>query len=177
MKIINQLTKFWLISDCHWFHSKTIFEFGLRPQFKSVEDMNKCMWDNWCEKVSENDDIWFLGDWVIGHPNKYGTAQILYDNLPGVKHFIKGNHDNALKECTNIPVEDGPVQINYKGKSIVLCHEPIFEFSQDYQCCGHLHNNEDNKLLKKNMFNCSVEMIDFAPILIDEVIEKIEKRT
>lgn len=175
MKFIGNFEKpFYVISDCHWFHSRLAFDFGLRTQFKSIDEMNETIFDNWCETISENDVIFHLGDWVIGHPNKYETAQILFDSLPGIKKFILGNHDTHLNEFTNINAYEEPVYLEYKGKSILLCHEPIYDFEQDYECCGHIHNNSENDKLNDNMFNCSVEMINFTPILIDEVLRLLQ---
>lgn len=168
---------FYVISDCHWFHSRLAFDFGLRKQFISIEQMNELMYMNWCETVSPEDIIFHLGDWVIGHPNKYATAQILYDSLPGIKKFLLGNHDTYLNEYTTINAYDGPISLKYKDKTILLCHEPIYDFDEDIELCGHIHNDKEaNDKLKSNMFNCSVEMIGFKPILIDDIFIKLNDR-
>ena len=61
MKVVNQLTKFWIISDTHFFHTKLFFEFGLRKEFKDTEEVNKIMFENWNNTVSDDDFIFFFG--------------------------------------------------------------------------------------------------------------------
>lgn len=173
MKVVNFTKPFWLISDAHFYHSKLAFEFGLRTQFKSIEEMNETIFNNWNNTVAEDDYIFFLGDFVVGAPNKYATAQVLYDALNGKKIFFKGNHDEFLGRYTNIPVITGPLEVLYKGKRILLNHEPMWDFEQDLQICGHIHSNEENSRLKPNMINVSVEMVNYTPVHIDEVLKRI----
>jgi len=174
LKVVNFTKPFWLISDTHFFHSRLAFDFGLRTHFKSIEEMNKTIFDNWNKTVKDDDYIFFLGDFVIGAQEKYKTAQILYESLNGKKIFLKGNHDEHLGKYTNIPVQNGPLEILYQGKRILLNHEPIYSFEQDLMVCGHIHNNEENNRLKPNMINVSVEVVNYTPVHIDEVLKKKE---
>lgn len=174
MKVVNFTKPFWLISDTHFYHTKLFFEFGLRKEFKSTEEVNKLMFDNWNNTVTDEDYIFFLGDFVIGCENKYETAQIIYNSLNGKKIFLKGNHDEKLKKYTKIPVIEESLEILYNGKRILLNHKPIWDFKQDLMICGHIHNSEENQKLKSNMFNVSVEMINYTPIHIDEIFKKIK---
>lgn len=175
MKIVNFTKPFYLISDTHFYHSRLAFDFGLRTQFKSIEAMNKCIFDNWNQTVTDEDYIIFLGDFVVGAENKYETAQILYDSLHGRKLFLKGNHDENLKKFTKIPVIEDSLGIIYKGKRILLNHEPIWDFDRsqwDFHVFGHIHNNELNQRVDKNcMKNVSVEMINYTPVSIDKCFD------
>lgn len=175
MRIVNFTKPFYLISDTHFFHSRLAFDFGLRTHFKSIEEMNETIFNNWNNTISDDDYIFFLGDFVIGHEQKYKTAQYIYDCLNGKKIFLKGNHDEHLKEYTKIPVMEDLLEIRYREKRILLNHEPIYKFDQDLMICGHIHNNEENGRLKPNMFNVSVEMINYTPIHIDTIFEKVFK--
>lgn len=174
MKVVNFTHPFYLISDTHFYHSRLAFDFGLRNHFKSIEDMNSTIFENWNNTVSDEDYIFFLGDFVIGAENKYETAQIIYDSLNGKKIFLKGNHDERLKKYTNIPVIDGSLGVIYKEKRILLNHEPIWDFDRskwDWHVFGHIHNNSDNESVDKScMKNVSVEMIDYTPVHIDNII-------
>lgn len=174
MRVVKFTKPFYLISDTHFFHSRLAFDFGLRTNFKSIEEMNETIFSNWNNTISEDDYVFFLGDFVVGAENKYKTAQVIYDSLNGKKIFLRGNHDEHLKESTTIPVIDGPMEIIYNGFRILLNHEPIFSFDQDVMICGHIHNNEVNETLKSNMYNVSVEMIDYKPQFIDTILESIQ---
>lgn len=173
MKVVNFTNPFWLISDLHFFHSRLAFDFGLRTQFKSIEEMNETIFNNWNNTVKPEDYIFFLGDFVVGAEQKYKTAQILYDSLNGKKIFLKGNHDENLGKYTKIPVITGPLEVLYGDKRILLNHEPIWDFEQDLMICGHIHNNGENEKLKPNMFNVSVEVVNYAPVHIDDIFKKV----
>jgi calcineurin-like phosphoesterase family protein len=176
LKVVNFSKPFYLISDSHFYHSRLAFDFGLRTQFKSIEEVNQTIFDNWNNTISDDDYIFFLGDFVIGHPEKYKVAQIIYDLLKGKKIFVKGSHDNHLKEYTNIPVQMGPMEIIYKGKRILLNHEPIYKFKQDLLIHGHVHKKLPFHY-KPNMFNVSCEVINYTPVHIDKILEDFEKIT
>jgi len=180
MITVNFTKPFFLISDCHWFHSKTIFQFDNRPQFKSVEEMNSLMFDNWNKTVKPDDYIFHLGDWVVGHKDKYGTAQSIHDSLNGKKIFLKGNHDSCLKEMTKLAVCEEPLTILYKDKKVLISHRPIWDFDRlEYDChlFGHIHNNKsvNAKIDHSCMKNLSVEMINFTPVHIDDILKGFER--
>jgi calcineurin-like phosphoesterase family protein len=178
LKIVNFTKPFWLISDTHFFHTKLFFEFGLRTEFKDTEEVNRTMLENWNNTVLDDEYIIFLGDFVCGtHEHgldKYVTAQAIYDSLKGRKIFLKGNHDERLKKYTKIPIIEDSLGIIYKGKRILLNHEPVSNFERndwDLMIHGHVHNN----LIfhhQKDMFNVSIESVNYKPVHIDEIFEK-----
>ena len=51
------------ISDMHLGH-KNVLKFDSRP-FQSVEEMNEALIINWNRKVTDEDDVWVLGDFAI----------------------------------------------------------------------------------------------------------------
>ena len=53
-----------IVSDLHLAHSKE-FIYGARG-FENVEDMNKAIIHKWNEIVDEEDDVYVLGDLVMG---------------------------------------------------------------------------------------------------------------
>jgi calcineurin-like phosphoesterase family protein len=180
LKVVNFTKPFWIISDTHFFHSRLAFDFGLRTEFKSIEEMNETIFNNWNNTVKPDDYLFFLGDFVVGAEQKYKTAQILYDSLNGKKIFLQGNHDEHLGKYTNIPVINGPMGVLYKDKRILFNHEPMWNFDKkqwDYHIFGHIHNNSENSRIDKTcMKNVSVEMINYTPVFIDDVIQEMEKQ-
>ena len=154
-------TGFFLYSDAHFFH-KNIIKYSERP-FNTVQQMNRTMIDNWNGVVGNDDTIYFLGDFVIGH-FKSQFAKLISEELNGNIIFIKGNHDRGVK---SIPMEKN-INITYKGKDIILTHEPLKEF-EGINIHGHVHNNTYDK--KENQINVSAEVIDYTPIHIDKALE------
>lgn len=76
------------IGDMHLGHKKVI-EYDKRP-FSSVDEMDNMLIMNWNNKVSDDDHVYIIGDFVYrsGYEVSYYLKQ-----LKGHKHLISGNHD------------------------------------------------------------------------------------
>jgi len=174
LKTVNFSKPFYLISDTHYYHTKLFFEFGLRKEFKTTEEVNALMFKNWNDTVSDDDYVIFLGDFVCGTQehglDKYKTAQVIYDGLNGKKIFFKGSHDNGLKRFTNIPVIEDSLEIIYKDTKILLSHKPILNFTQNISIHGHIHRNSPFHY-KQNCFNVSCEVVNYTPVNIDTILK------
>lgn len=84
------------ISDLHIGHKNVIRHDG-RP-FEDLEAMHTAIIENWNNAVSENDDVYILGDFAW--KNSVG-AKVL-SQLKGRKYLILGNHDkpnDEMKAC------------------------------------------------------------------------------
>lgn len=75
-------------SDIHFGHNK-IINFEKRP-FKSVEEMDNTIINNWNNKIKPTDEVYILGDFTFYKGEK--TNEILRQ-LNGSKYLIIGNHD------------------------------------------------------------------------------------
>lgn len=78
------------ISDMHLGH-KNVLKFDSRP-FESVEKMNENLITNWNAKVTDEDDIWVLGDFCYRSEK---DPSFYLKQLKGKKHLIIGNHDKV----------------------------------------------------------------------------------
>ena len=170
--------KIFFTSDTHFCHNN-ILKYESRP-FKDINDMNKQMIDNWNNVVSNEDQVYILGDFCFG--NKDETIRIL-KQLKGQKFLVKGNHDHILKDkdvrdCFAW-VKDYYVLKNNNMK-FVLFHYPI----QVWDCkhhgsvhlYGHIHSNLGNHSMEydiKNSYNVGVDVNSFRPIELNEILKKI----
>ena len=165
------------ISDTHFFHAK-IIELCNRP-YDSVEEMNEDIVKKWNNKVTNNDDVYFLGDFAL-KGNTYEIINIM-KRLKGKIHFIQGNHDdvNLLKELKrqNL-IEDFAMyrEIEDNGRKVVLFHYPIEDWNGQYKgsyhIFGHIHNNNLNEYrVIPNRFNAGVEVIGYEPKTLDGLIK------
>lgn len=161
------------ISDLHFFHEK-IIPLAKRP-FNNSHEMALAIIKNWKSKVTDKDKVYLLGDIAIYHAED--TANILL-NLPGKKILITGNHDKynlknrKFRSCFS---EITPYKEIWDGdKKVVLCHYPIEEwdgfFRGFYHLHGHVHSNEANLSKQKRRFNVSVDVLNYAPCTLDEII-------
>jgi len=160
-------------ADTHFCHAKVI-DMCKRP-FENIEEMTETLIERWNDRVKVNDDIYILGDFI--HRGNGIDANEILCRLNGRKYLIKGNHDEFLKEkaFNNSLLEfvkDYHV-LKYHKKKFVLFHYPILEwdgfFRDSVHLYGHLHNH--TKSHHQRAINVGVDVQDFRPVSIDEVIE------
>ena len=178
------------ISDWHYGHDN-IIAFDNRP-FKSVEEMNQALIDNWNRVVKNEDTVYVLGDmfWIKGK-----DAIPILKQLHGQKFLIKGNHDRCndsefLKQFAKVTEY---YEVDDEGRKVVLCHYPIPCFKNHfygwYHLYGHVHTSfewnmmEHNKYLMEElygkqcmMFNVGAMMpwIQYTPQTLDYILRNAE---
>ena len=167
----------YLVSDTHFGHAgvcRFLRNDGvtkLRP-WDNPEDMDEFMIKAWNETVRPNDKVYHLGDVVI---NRRALATLA--RLNGDKVLIRGNHDifrddeyrKYFRELRAYHVMNG----------MILSHIPIHEESLGRfgtNIHGHLHANRVMKDGAVDVrYHCvCVEQTDFAPVLFEDVIKRIE---
>lgn len=172
-------------SDLHLNHNK---DFIYKPRgFNTIEDMNMTIINNWNEIISENDDVYLLGDLILGD-NDMGMK--LLRQLNGKIHVILGNHDtesriNLYKQLSNIVSIEYATQIKYKKAYFFLCHYPVMTANFDDQLAWakHLinlygHTHQENLFYNNNpyMYNVGMDAHNCYPVSIDQIIEDIKNK-
>lgn len=155
-----------LISDTHFSHANILnFEDGcgrpIRP-FKSVEEMDEALIENWNSVVKEGDKVYHLGDVCI---QKSGLSCLSRCN--GKKVLIRGNHD--IYKLKDYAAYFKDIRGAFVLDKFIMTHIPIHPESIERfkgNIHGHLHSNT---LSDKRYFNVSVENINFTPIAFDEI--------
>ena len=173
-----------LVSDTHFGHAgvcRFTRDDGvtkLRP-WTDPDEMDEAMVKAWNERVKPTDKVYHLGDVVINR-----RALKTLHRLNGDKVLIRGNHDifrdeeyrEHFRELRAYHVMDG----------MILSHIPIHSDSLGRfgtNIHGHLHGNRvmiDHGYGRKQIdvrYHCvCVEQTpDFAPILFEDVIKRIEE--
>ena len=178
-----------LVSDTHFGHAgvcKFTRDDGskLRPWTDPAE-MDEAMIERWNQRVKPTDKVYHLGDVVINRKSLKTLSR-----LNGDKVLIRGNHDifrddeyrEYFRELRAYHVMNG----------MILSHIPVHEASLGrfgVNIHGHLHASRvkrargvdarTGEILYGNeldvRYHCvCVEQTDFAPILFEEVIARIE---
>lgn len=169
------MCKVFFISDTHFDHYN-IIEYCNRP-FKDVQDMNRTIINNWNSVVSEDDVVYFLGDFALGQDveKKYEEYSKF---LNGTIYFLRGNHDKsraAVGRYFNL-ISTGTT-INYNGYHFVLSHHPLYdsEIPKGYiNLHGHIHNNTLSREFDATChYNVSADVINFTPYIVDNIIDDI----
>lgn len=166
-------------SDLHLCHNQ---DFIYKPRgFDNVHDMNAAIIKNWNSVVQPDDDVYVLGDLMMGP---------IEDSLPLVKqlkgniHIIRGNHDTdariaAYDTCYNI-VEIVDAKYIKISKSVMafLVHYPAM-INRDsprgniFCICGHSHTQD--KFVDKHMNCVHIEMDcrNNTPVSFEQVKKEI----
>ena len=168
-----------LVSDTHFGHAGvcrfTHPETGekLRPWTDPAE-MDEDMIRAWNDRVRPNDKVYHLGDVVINR-----RAMRTLTRLNGDKVLIRGNHDifpddeyrQHFRELRAYHVMNG----------MILSHIPIHADSLGrfgVNIHGHLHGSrvkKDGVVDVRYHCVCVEQTPDFAPILFEDVIKRIEE--
>lgn len=80
--------RIWFSSDHHFNHIN-ILNYGRNKFFSSIDEMNRALIENHNSVVDEEDEVYFLGDVVMG---KRADSLPLLSKMNGRKHLILGNH-------------------------------------------------------------------------------------
>jgi calcineurin-like phosphoesterase family protein len=169
---------------CHFMRADGVTK--LRP-WDTAEEMDEELINRYNERVRPNDKIYFLGDVVINR-----RAMSTLARLNGDKVLIRGNHDifrdNEYRQYFR------ELRAYHVMNGLILSHIPIHEASLGrfkLNVHGHLHSNRVMKPTGFNnktgeivysetevdyRFHCvCVEQTDFAPILFEDVVKRIEE--
>ena len=148
----------WFVSDTHFDH-ENIIKYCNRP-FKSVDEMNNTIWQNWNRVVAPGDIVYHLGDFALGPSRNYvQRVNNLLGVLNGRIYLIKGNHDRKVNQLNFEDVFNG---LELDG--LLLSHVP--KETDLINIHGHVHNNMPFHYMV-NKYNVSVDVTGFMPVNID----------
>ena len=175
------MSKTFYTSDLH-FGNANIIAYEHRP-WKTVEEMNKGLIENWNKKVDRYDEVYVLGDFCLKGVQE--TVSILRQ-LNGLMHLMHGNHDaflnkatfrSYLKESTRIIDSGWYEKIDDNGREVVLCHFPIMYWDGmddrgAYHLYGHMHSRPNMQHPHTDAFNVGVDVNNYCPVALDELLER-----
>ena len=173
-------------ADTHFCHANIIKSCD-RP-FKDVKEMNQVLINNWNSRVRDCDEIYILGDFL--YRGTGNDANGILGRLKGRKYLITGNHDRYLEDSQFWPgafewIKDYHI-IQHHGIKIVLFHFPMLSWYASHrgsiQLYGHVHNSgiqhpefgEKLKMLGPRAVNVGVDVHNFSPVSINEIVDRID---
>jgi calcineurin-like phosphoesterase family protein len=179
-----------LVSDTHFGHAGvcrfTHEDTGvkIRP-WTDPDEMDEAIVKLWNERVKPTDKVYHLGDVVINR-----KSLKIMSRLNGDKVLIRGNHD--IFKDTDYREHFRELRAYHVMNGLILSHIPVHEASLGRFGCnihGHLHTRRVKKARGVDTrtgevlysdepdvrYHCvCVEQTDFAPILFEDVIRRIE---
>ena len=177
--------KIFLSSDLHFGHDRE-FLWGPRG-FKSSKEHDEAIIRNWNAVVGEDDDVYVLGDLMLGD-NDWGVQCI--EALNGNIHVIRGNHDTDRRweffypTCVNVDLVGWSDVLNYRKYHFYLSHFPTLTGNLEKESLhqmtlnlfGHTHSKEKFFEDRPYMYNVSLDANDNTPVLLDDIIERMKEK-
>ena len=177
----------WLTSDWHFNHSK---DFIYKPRgFKTVQEMNFNIINNFNQLVKYDDIVYCLGDCML-EDNIKGIHCMQQLNCQNIK-IIPGNHCtdtriNLYKQY-GFEVIGYATPLKYKGYHFYLSHYPTITSNLDIDkplnrrtinLCGHVHTQDKFLDMNKGLiYHVELDAHNNYPVLIDDIIEDIKHYT
>ena len=160
---MNIMSRWWT-SDHHFGH-ENIIGYCARP-FTNADVMNRAMVERWNDTVADGDEVWILGDLVLGRLTINLSAHV--SRLKGRKILVPGNHDTCWTGRKKGPSQatayydlggitqiiDHPDPVELAGETVQLNHFPYDpgipgqpakyaqwrpEDAGGWLLCGHIH--------------------------------------
>jgi calcineurin-like phosphoesterase family protein len=174
-------------ADNHFCHGNIIGS-CYRP-FKNVDEMNRAMIENWNSYVTDRDEIYILGDFMYKGTGK--DANNILSRLKGKKYLVKGNHEKYLSDPSFNANAFEWIKDYYAlkldgGQMIVMFHYPMLSWHGSHHgsihLYGHVHNSgikypdfgEKLKMLGPRAINVGVDVNDFYPVSIKQILESVK---
>lgn len=180
------MSNIWLTSDWHFCHNQ---KFIYEPRgFNSIEEMNNTIIKNHNAVVAPEDNIYVLGDLMLGDNEK---AREYIEQLNGKIHVIRGNHctdkrwNKIYPTISNIEEMCGWAHgIHYRKYNFYLSHFPTLtgnlEAESLHQCTlnlfGHTHSKDMFYEDRPYMFNVALDAHNCYPVLLDDIIEHMKNK-
>lgn len=174
----------WFTSDLHISHANILAYCG-RP-FADVAAMNEEIFARWRAAVAPDDEVWVLGDVVLGPDWREALHAIA--RLPGRKVLVAGNHDRCWEGhgakhakyvsdyAVAFEVRQGTQRLTIDGIECDVSHFPFIadehEGADKYDAsrprdegrpllCGHIHEKWRQRGREVNV---GVDQWDFSPV-------------
>ena len=177
----------WITSDWHFNHNKP-FIYEARG-FISVEEMNKNLIINHNALVDKDDDVFVLGDLMLGGADRLEEGVELIQQMNGKLHIIRGNHDSDKRCIAYAQMWPKVVEIknadylNYSSYHFYLSHYPSMTSNYDddkplkqrlINLCGHTHTTNMWQDVQVGAIHCEVDAHWNFPVLLDDLIEDLK---
>ncbi len=173
----------WFTSDPHFNHNKE-FIWKVRG-FNSCDEMNEYIVRKWNETVQPDDEVYLLGDIMLGP--EQGIHYL--ERLSGHIHIICGNHDTdsrieLYKQCWNVEDVQWALRKKIKCYHFYMSHFPTFtaniEKESLKQCTinlfGHTHQQTNFYLAYPFLSHVGMDSHHCELVSIDQIIDEIEKK-
>lgn len=174
--------KIFVTSDLHFGHDRE-FIWKVRG-FNSVQEMNEEYVKRWNSLVTNEDDVYILGDLMLGNNN---TGIHYLNQLNGNIHVVLGNHDTSTRQALykadarKIVEVQWAIMLNYKKYHFFMTHFPCMTGNLEKESLkqmtlnlyGHTHQTTNFYEDRPYMYHVGVDSHDGYPVLLDDIIDEM----
>ena len=154
--------------------------------FNSIQEMNEAYVERWNNTVMADDDVYIIGDVILGDPSNIEYVKC----LNGRVHIILGNHDTAnrekmYRELSNVvEVADVGIRLKYRKYHFALTHYPMLTGNLEKESLkqmtlnlyGHTHQTGNFYNDMPFMYHVGVDSHNGYPVLLDNIIEEMHAK-
>lgn len=147
--------------------------------------MNEDYVHKWNITVDNNDDVYVLGDLMLGDKSNIEFIK----RLKGRIHIVLGNHDTPTreamyKELPNVVEVAWAIKLDYRKYHFYMSHFPTLTGNLEKEhlhqmtlnLYGHTHQNTNFYEDRPYCFHVGVDSHDGYPILLDTVIIQMKNK-
>lgn len=179
------MDRIYITADLHIGHNKP---FLYEPRgFTSIYDHDQALIKNWNEIITDEDDVYILGDVMLNDIN-YDVK--IFNQLCGIKHIIKGNHDTSNKilryhDLRGVVEVRDIITLEHNWYHFYMSHYPTITSSNDVikpldcrviNLCGHVHTKDAFRDMNIGLiYHCELDAHDMKPVLLDDIITDIKE--
>ena len=181
------MSNIFITSDWHFFHNKP-FIYEARG-FSNITDMNFAIVKNHNAIVSKEDDVYVLGDLLLGGSENLADGIELISSMNGKLHIIRGNHCTdkrwaAYKELPNVVECENAIYLKYNGYHFYLSHYPTMTGNLEKESLkqvlinfyGHTHQQDDFYNDIPWMYHVGVDSHSCYPVSIDVALQEMKDK-
>lgn len=170
------MAEIWFISDTHFGHSN-ILKFKDKEgnpirSFNNTFEMDETMVQRWNELVKPADHVWHLGDVTFRYDGYFNN---IMSRLNGKLRLVVGNHDKMKNPNLFKWFEKVVYWRGFREHNFTATHQPNrLEGLRDgaFNVHGHIH---EKKMSDPHYINVSVEVRDYAPTHLDQILKEIKR--
>ena len=174
----------YVTSDLHFGHDRE-FIWKVRG-YDSVQEMNLAQVQKWNATIEDEDDVYVLGDLMLGDPSNIEFIK----QLKGRIHIVLGNHDTAnrekmYRELPNVvEVAEVGIRLKYNKYHFILTHYPMLTGNLEKESLkqmslnlyGHTHQTSNFYEDRPYCFHVGVDSHNGYPVNLDDIIVMMNEK-
>ena len=179
------MSKIFLTSDLHFGHDRE-FVWKVRG-FSSIQEMNEAYVQRWNSVVSDEDDVYVLGDLMLGDSD---IGMNYLNQLNGNIHIVLGNHDTPRRQALyhgygkKVVEIQWAIMLSYKKYHFFMTHFPCMTGNLEKESLkqmtlnlyGHTHQRSNFYEDRPYMYHVGVDSHDGYPVLLDDIIQEMKDK-